>query len=155
MREIFSFTFSLYEKVLLLCEKSLLEFLSNLYVLRSPESKKTVFIKVFVWLPSVCLPPVRRLFEKDFFRCRWFCYLYHILPTLSLIDTYLQSIQHVNEVTYAEALVLDYEQCTSIFNVNLDETPIFRSGACIQICMEDVKFQEVNIVIDANKCTLL
>ena len=43
-------TFSPYEKVLVLCEKSLLEFSSNLYVLRSPESEKTVFIKV-----SVCI----------------------------------------------------------------------------------------------------
>ena len=38
------------EKVLVLCEKWLLKFLSNLYVLRPPESEKTVFKKV-----SVCL----------------------------------------------------------------------------------------------------
>ena len=44
------FTFSLYEKVLVLREKSLSEFSSNLYVLRPPESEKTVFRKV-----SVCL----------------------------------------------------------------------------------------------------
>ena len=34
------FTFSLYETVLVLCEKSLSEFSSNLYVLRPPESEK-------------------------------------------------------------------------------------------------------------------
>ena len=38
------------QKVLVLCEKSLLEFSSNPYVLRPPESEKTVFTKV-----SVCL----------------------------------------------------------------------------------------------------
>ena len=37
------FTFSSYEKVLALCEKSLSEFSLNLYVLRPPESAKTVF----------------------------------------------------------------------------------------------------------------
>ena len=44
------FTFSSYEKVLVLCEKWLTKFSSNLYVLRPPESEKTVLTKV-----SVCL----------------------------------------------------------------------------------------------------
>ena len=43
------FTFSSYEKVLVLCEKLLSEFSSNLHVLRPTESEKTVFTK------SVCL----------------------------------------------------------------------------------------------------
>ena len=38
------------EKVLVLCEKLLSKFSSNLYVLRPPESEETVFTKV-----SVCL----------------------------------------------------------------------------------------------------
>ena len=42
----FVFTFS-YEKVLVSCEKSLLEFLSNL-VLKPPESEKIIFTKVFM-----------------------------------------------------------------------------------------------------------
>ena len=42
------------EKVLVLCEKWLSKFSSNLYVLRPPESEKTVFTKVSVCL-SVCL----------------------------------------------------------------------------------------------------
>ena len=41
------------EKVLVLCEKLLSKFSSNLYVLRPPESEKMVFTKV-----SVCLPVV-------------------------------------------------------------------------------------------------
>ena len=46
--------FSSYEKVLVLCEKWLSKFSSYLYVLRPPESEKTVFTKVSVCL-SVCL----------------------------------------------------------------------------------------------------
>ena len=42
------------EKVLVLCEKWLSKFSSNLYVLRHPESEKVVFTKVSVCL-SVCL----------------------------------------------------------------------------------------------------
>ena len=42
------------EKVLVLCEKWLSKFSSNLYVLRPPESEKMVFTKVSVCL-SVCL----------------------------------------------------------------------------------------------------
>ena len=42
------------EKVLVLCEKWLSKFSSNLYVLRPPESDKMVFTKVSVCL-SVCL----------------------------------------------------------------------------------------------------
>ena len=42
------FTFSSYEKVLVLCEKSLSEFPSNLYVMISPESEKMVFTEVSV-----------------------------------------------------------------------------------------------------------
>ena len=48
------FTFLSYEKVLVLCQKSLSEFLPNIYVLRSLESEKTVFTKV-----SVCMSVVR------------------------------------------------------------------------------------------------
>ena len=44
------------EKVFVLCEKLLLEFSSNLYVLRLPESEKVVFTKV-----SVCLSVARIL----------------------------------------------------------------------------------------------
>ena len=44
------FTFLSYEKVLLLCEKQLLGFLSNFYVLRPSESEKMCFTEV-----SVCL----------------------------------------------------------------------------------------------------
>ena len=46
------------EKVLVLCEKWLSKFSSNLYVLRPPESEKIVFTKVSVCLSvrlSVCL----------------------------------------------------------------------------------------------------
>ena len=46
------------EKVLVLCEKWLSKFSSNLYVLRPPESETRVFTKVSVCLsvcPSVCL----------------------------------------------------------------------------------------------------
>ena len=42
------------EKVLVLCEKRLSKFSSNLYVLRPPESEKMGFTKVSVCL-SVCL----------------------------------------------------------------------------------------------------
>ena len=44
----FLFTFSSYEKVLVLCEKWLSKFSSNLYVLRPSESEKRVFTKVSV-----------------------------------------------------------------------------------------------------------
>ena len=41
------------EKVLVLCEKPLSEFWSNLYVLRPPESEKMVFTKVkMIWINS-------------------------------------------------------------------------------------------------------
>ena len=48
------FIFSSYEKVLVLREKSHSEFSSNLYILRSPESEKTVFTKVSICLSGVC-----------------------------------------------------------------------------------------------------
>ena len=44
------------EKVLVLCEKLLSKFSSNLYVLRPPESEKRVYTKV-----SVCLSVVGRV----------------------------------------------------------------------------------------------
>ena len=47
------FTFSSYEKVLVLCGKSLMEFSSNIYVLRLPESGKMLFTKVSVCPASV------------------------------------------------------------------------------------------------------
>ena len=47
------FTFSSYEKVLVLCEKWLSKFPSNIYVLIPPEWEKTVFTKVFVCLSVV------------------------------------------------------------------------------------------------------
>ena len=45
----FFFTFSSYEKILVLCEKSLSEFSSNLNVLDPLSQKKAVFIKVSVF----------------------------------------------------------------------------------------------------------
>ena len=42
------------EKALVLCEKTLLKFSSNLYVLSPPEFEKTVFTKTSVCLSSVC-----------------------------------------------------------------------------------------------------
>ena len=50
------------EKVLVLCERWLSKFSSNLYVLRPPESEKTVFTKV-----SVCLSVVGRMLDNS----RW------------------------------------------------------------------------------------
>ena len=54
------------EKVLVLCEKWLSKFSSNLYILRPPESEKTVFTKVSVCL-SVCLSLYRSRKSKDKF----------------------------------------------------------------------------------------
>ena len=44
------FSFWSYEKTLVLCEKSLSEFSSNLYVLRPHESEKAVFTKISIYL---------------------------------------------------------------------------------------------------------
>ena len=51
---IFLYILIINEKVLVLCEKLLLKFLSNLHVLRPPESEKTIFKKVSVCLSGVC-----------------------------------------------------------------------------------------------------
>ena len=57
------FTFSSYEEVLVSCEKSLSECLSNLNALRPLESEKTVFTKVSVCL-SAC--PAFQWWRLDF-----------------------------------------------------------------------------------------
>ena len=63
------FTFLSYEKILVLCEKLLTKFSSNFYVLRPPETEKTVFTNV-KFAQIICLNKVYkfclRLYAKSF-----------------------------------------------------------------------------------------
>ena len=60
----------------------------------------------------------------------------------------------MRSVRYTEAVVFDHRECASRLDLDLGELHILRKGICIKPCINNVRFEEVTIVNDANKYTI-